>query len=319
MCGTCGCSDGNQTVVTDDRGSHTHVMADGTVVTHTHHHTETESRSHTHAHSHSHPRPAPHGHAPSPTPPPGPVPAQAPSPPPAEAHRATTHATPPPTPAVGPREVETIEAQIFAKNDHLAERNRGWFLGRDVVALNLMSSPGSGKTTLLERTLRELEMPVSVLEGDQETARDAERLRATGAPVVQINTGKGCHLEADMIWHGIRHLKPPAGSILFIENVGNLVCPALFNLGEDARIVLFSVTEGEDKPEKYPHMFRAADLVLMTKIDLLPHLDFDRAQALDAVKDVQPRAEILEVSAKTGEGLDAWYAWVRACRRRRDG
>lgn len=202
--------------------------------------------------------------------------------------------------------------QILAKNDKLAERNRGWFAGRGVTAVNLMSSPGSGKTTLLERTLRETQRPVAVLEGDQETPFDAERIRATGAPVVQINTGKGCHLEASMIWHGLEALKPAADSLLFIENVGNLVCPALFDLGETAKVVVFSVTEGEDKPLKYPHMFRVADLVLINKVDLIPHLDFDEARALDAVRQVNPKARILKVSAKSGEGMDAWYQWLDA-------
>ena len=297
MCGTCGCSDGKQTVVTHEDGSHTHVMPDGRVVTHTHTHTHVDTRAHAHAETHAHAHADTHA----------PVLTDAQTPAPAADV----------TPSTSSTVVETLEAQILAKNDRLAERNRGWFMGRDVVALNLMSSPGSGKTTLLERTLRAFSHPVAVLEGDQETARDAERLRATGTPVVQINTGKGCHLEADMVWHGLSHLKPEMGSVLFIENVGNLVCPALFDLGEDARVVLFSVTEGEDKPEKYPHMFRAADLVLLTKIDLLPYLDFDRTQALDAIRDVQPRAEVLEVSAKTGEGLEAWFDWLKALRRKR--
>ena len=173
-----------------------------------------------------------------------------------------------------------------------------------------MSSPGAGKTSLLERTLRELKRPSFVVEGDQETPRDAERIRATGAPVVQINTGRGCHLEADMVWYGLESLKPTRSSLVFIENVGNLVCPAMFDLGEAARVVLFSVTEGEDKPLKYPHMFRVADLVLLSKTDLLPFVDFDYDRALSAVREVNPGADVLTVSSKTGKGLSAWYGWL---------
>jgi hydrogenase nickel incorporation protein HypB len=206
---------------------------------------------------------------------------------------------------------EQLAVKVLQKNDVLAARNRGYLAGREVLAVNVMSSPGSGKTALLERTVKELGLHTSVLEGDQETSNDADRIRAAGAKAVQINTGKGCHLEADMVWHGLTTLAPPQGSVVFIENVGNLVCPALFDLGEDLRAVLFSVTEGEDKPLKYPFMFRAAELVLITKIDLLPHLDFDLAKALAAVKAVAPHATILQVSSRTGEGLDAWMAWLK--------
>ncbi len=201
----------------------------------------------------------------------------------------------------------------MAKNERLAERNRAFFLGRKLSVVNLMSSPGSGKTCLLERTLTELRphVDVAVLEGDQETSNDAARLRQTGAPVVQINTGTGCHLEADMVWRGLSQLDPPAGSTLFIENVGNLVCPALFDLGEHARVVLFSVTEGEDKPVKYPHMFRRADLVLLTKTDLLPYLEFDLDRAHSSITEVAPDAEVLQLSTKSGEGVDAWVQWLK--------
>lgn len=201
---------------------------------------------------------------------------------------------------------------MLSTNDRIAERNRAWLDAREVTALNLMSSPGSGKTTLLEKTLTAWDGGCAVLEGDQETTRDAERIRATGRPVLQLTTGKGCHLEAEMIWQGLQRLRPEPGSVLFIENVGNLVCPALFDLGEGARVVLFSVTEGEDKPEKYPHMFRSADLVLLTKVDLLPHLDFDLDQSMDALRSVNPTAPVLQVSARTGEGMDAWLDWIRA-------
>ena len=177
-----------------------------------------------------------------------------------------------------------LEQDILAKNNLLAERNRGWFEGRQIFALNLMSSPGAGKTTLLERTIRDLgfELALSVIEGDQETLRDAERIRATGCKVVQINTGTGCHLDAAMLSRALKELDPPARSVVMVENVGNLVCPALFDLGEGARVVIMSVTEGEDKPLKYPHMFRAADVMILSKSDLLPHLEFD-ARALRGV------------------------------------
>ncbi len=206
-----------------------------------------------------------------------------------------------------------LEARILAKNDALAAKNRAWFAGRKVLALNLVSAPGSGKTTLLERTIRDLkdELPLAVLEGDQATANDAERIRAAGAPVVQINTGAGCHLEADMVARGVSELKPAVGSVLLIENVGNLVCPALFDLGERAKVAILSVTEGEDKPLKYPHIFRAADVMILNKIDLLPHVDFDVTRAIENALKVNPKIVVLRLSARTGEGLDAWYGWLR--------
>lgn len=206
-----------------------------------------------------------------------------------------------------------VQEAVLAKNNRLAERNRGWFQACHVVALNLVSSPGSGKTTLLERTIRDLQhdLPIHVIEGDQETTNDAERLRKTGCRVVQINTGAGCHLEADMVARGIEQLSPPPRSVVMIENVGNLVCPALFDLGEQAKVVILSVTEGEDKPLKYPHMFRAAKVMLLNKIDLLPHLSFDVARCIDHAKTVNPRLEVILVSAVSGEGLQNWYGWLR--------
>jgi hydrogenase nickel incorporation protein HypB len=214
-----------------------------------------------------------------------------------------------------PRETRTIrlEQDLLAKNNLLAERNRGWFLGREILALNLMSSPGAGKTTLLERTLHDLanEVAISVIEGDQETALDATRIRATGCRVVQINTGSGCHLDAQMIADAIRALDPTPHSIVMIENVGNLVCPALFDLGEAAKIVIMSVTEGEDKPLKYPHMFRAADVMLLNKIDLLPYVKFDLARCIEFARRVNPKLEVLKVSAGSGEGLQDWYRWLQ--------
>jgi hydrogenase nickel incorporation protein HypB len=205
-----------------------------------------------------------------------------------------------------------LEQDVLAKNDLLAERNRGWLRGRDILAVNLMSSPGAGKTTLLERTVREFSGECSVIEGDQETLLDADRIRATGARVVQINTGAGCHLDAEMLERGLGTLDPPMGSVLFIENVGNLVCPALFDLGEDHRAVIMSVTEGPGKPLKYPHMFAAADLVLLNKIDLLPYLDFDVDEFTADTHKINPSAEILPLSATTGEGLETWYTWLRS-------
>jgi hydrogenase nickel incorporation protein HypB len=206
-----------------------------------------------------------------------------------------------------------LQQKVLAKNDRLAERNRDWLRDRGILAVNLMSSPGAGKTTLLERTAREAgaEFGLAVIEGDQETTLDAGRIESAGCAVVQINTGAGCHLDAAMVAQGLDVLDPQPGSVLVIENVGNLVCPALFDLGEQARVVIASVTEGADKPLKYPQMFRAADLVLLSKVDLLPYLDFDTAQHAADLKRVSPGAEILPVSATTGEGISAWYDWLR--------
>jgi hydrogenase nickel incorporation protein HypB len=206
-----------------------------------------------------------------------------------------------------------VEEAVLAKNDRLAERNREWLAARAITAVNLMSSPGSGKTTLLERTIRGLAgtREVSVVEGDQETLLDAERIRATGRPVVQINTGGGCHLDADMLARGLRALDPPSGSLVFVENVGNLVCPALFDLGERARAVIISVPEGDDKPLKYPHMFAAADVVVVNKIDLLPYVDFDLDLCTERARSIRPGVDVIRLSARTGDGIDAWYEWLR--------
>ena len=180
--------------------------------------------------------------------------------------------------------------------------------------LNLVSSPGSGKTSLLERTIRDLHgrMAISVIEGDQATVNDGARIDAAGAPAIQVNTGTGCHLEADMIEQALGVLKPRPGSIVFVENVGNLVCPSLFDLGEKAKVAILSVTEGEDKPLKYPHMFRAAKLVLLNKIDLLPHLDFDVERVVAAARDVNPDVDVIKISARTGDGLQDWYNWLES-------
>ncbi len=210
-----------------------------------------------------------------------------------------------------------LEKDILAKNDEYADANRSLFAERGVLALNLVSSPGSGKTTLLCQTIEALEdtLPIAVIEGDQQTSNDADRIRATGAPAVQVNTGKGCHLDAHMVGHAARHLGLADGSLLFIENVGNLVCPAGFDLGEAHKVVILSVTEGEDKPLKYPDMFHAADLMVLNKTDLLPHLDFDVDACIANARKVNPRIKVLKVSARTGEGMADWIAWVQAARR----
>jgi hydrogenase nickel incorporation protein HypB len=213
----------------------------------------------------------------------------------------------------GPQTV-VLEQRVLARNDDLAARNRRELADRGVVAINLMSSPGSGKTTLLERTIAELAQrwPIGVLEGDLETTVDAARITAAGAPVVQINTGAGCHLDAAMLRRGLADLDPPPGCLLFVENVGNLVCPALFDLGESGRVVVMSVPEGDDKPVKYPHMFRTADLVLINKIDLLPYVDFDMQRCAEQVRGLNPAAEILTASATRGDGMAAWFRWLEA-------
>lgn len=206
----------------------------------------------------------------------------------------------------------SIEQRILARNDALADENRRWLAGRGILALNLVSSPGAGKTTLLVRTIEALQarVPVSVVEGDQQTSFDAERIRATGAPALQINTGKGCHLDALMVGQALSRLAPPVDSVLLIENVGNLVCPAAFDLGERAKVVVLSVTEGDDKPLKYPNMFAAASLMLINKTDLLPYVDFNVDKAIDFALRVNPALVVIPVSATTGAGFDAWLDWV---------
>jgi len=222
-------------------------------------------------------------------------------------------------PGVSQERMVAIERDVMSKNDAYARDNRRALAAKGVFALNFVSSPGSGKTALLARTIEALKgrLAVSVIEGDQQTSNDAERIRATGAPAIQINTGKGCHLDAHMVGHALETLAPPPGSALFIENVGNLVCPAAFDLGEAHKVVVLSVTEGEDKPLKYPDMFAAADLLLLNKSDLLPHLDFDVGACLANALRVNPRLQTLIVSAKTGEGLAAFVAWIEASAARR--
>jgi len=255
---------GVNSTITQVEETHTHTLADGTVITH--------------SHNHNHP---------------------------AEIHAKIHNKT------------ITLEQEILSKNDLIAAENRGWFNGRNILALNLVSSPGAGKTTLLCRTIKDLknELNISVIEGDQETVNDAEKIRETGCKVVQINTGTGCHLEAAMVKRGYIELNPPLNSVLMIENVGNLVCPALFDLGEKAKVVILSVTEGEDKPIKYPHMFRESEVMILNKIDLLPYVQFDVEKCLEYAKKVNPQIQIFQVSATTGEGLENWYEWLKISRK----
>ncbi len=281
MCDTCGCGQGpGQVKITvpgkEGQSEHQHDHDhphDHEPHSHGHHHDhDHEPHSHGHHHDHDHP----HDHDPS-----------------------------------GQRLI-LLEEDILSKNKLLASRNSGFFEARSVVALNLMSSPGSGKTTLLEQTIKALkgQRPVAVIEGDQQTLNDAMRIEQTGTPVVQVNTGNGCHLDAGMIKRAMDQLDLQENSLLFIENVGNLVCPSLFELGEKHRVVIISVTEGEDKPLKYPTMFEHADTCIINKTDLLPHVDFDMARVRDYALRVNPRLKILELSAKTGEGMEDWVRWI---------
>ncbi|EGX6954277.1 hydrogenase nickel incorporation protein HypB [Aeromonas hydrophila] len=215
-------------------------------------------------------------------------------------------------PGMGQRQLIAIEMDVLAKNNKLAAHNREHFDEAAQLVLNLVSSPGSGKTTLLCETLRQLadKRPCAVIEGDQQTSADADRIRATGVPAVQINTGKGCHLDAKMVHDACHQLPANEGGILFIENVGNLVCPASFDLGEKYKVAILSVTEGEEKPLKYPDMFAAAQLMVINKIDLLPYVSFDVARCIENAKRVNPYIQVIQVSATTGEGMDAWLNWL---------
>jgi hydrogenase nickel incorporation protein HypB len=206
-----------------------------------------------------------------------------------------------------------IEQDILARNDRHARFNREFLAERGIYAVNLVSSPGSGKTTLLTESIARLRhaVEVCVIEGDQQTTNDADRIRATGARALQINTGKGCHLDASMIERALERLQPADESVLFIENVGNLVCPAAFDLGEAHKVVVLSVTEGEDKPLKYPDMFRAASLMLLNKIDLLPYVSFDVERCIEYARRINPAIEVLQVSATRGDGMDVWISWLR--------
>ena len=277
MCMTCGCGSGETHV----EGVHTH--ADGT--THSHEH---DAAGHAHAHEHQpHSQGAGHLHY-------------------------GTGAAGASAPGMTQARMVQIERDILSKNDGVALRNRAALAQHGVFALNLVSSPGSGKTTLLVKTIEALagRLPVAVIEGDQQTSFDADRIRATGAPAIQINTGKGCHLDASMVETALARLKPADDSVLMIENVGNLVCPAGFDLGEAHKVVVLSVTEGEDKPLKYPDMFHAASLMLLNKVDLLPHLSFDVERCLANARRVNPAIEIIQISATTGQGMNDWLGWI---------
>lgn len=206
-----------------------------------------------------------------------------------------------------------LEIDVLNANDKKAQQNREKFLNKHILALNLVSSPGSGKTTLLCKTIERIskDFKLAVIEGDQQTLNDAERIRATGCRAIQINTGEGCHLDAEMIDEACKKIRPEERSILFIENVGNLVCPAAFDLGEDCKVVVLSVTEGEDKPIKYPDMFAASSVMLLNKVDLLPYLDFDVEKCKEYAKRVNPNIEIIEVSATKGTGMNEWIGWLK--------
>jgi len=212
------------------------------------------------------------------------------------------------------KKIVDVEQDILHENNLLAERNRGYFDAKNILALNLVSSPGSGKTSLLEKTLTDMkgELEFAVIEGDQQTTNDADRIHATGTKVVQINTGKGCHLDAHMVLHAVQGMKPKADSVLFIENVGNLVCPAMFDLGEKERVVIISVTEGDDKPLKYPDMFNSSTLCIINKIDLLPYVPFDIEKVKANAKKVNHKLEIIDLSCTSGVGLQQWYDWLKS-------
>ncbi|MCK6389553.1 MAG: hydrogenase nickel incorporation protein HypB [Azonexus sp.] len=270
--------------------AHTHTHADGS--THSHDHVHQGEHTHDHPHHHDHD----HGHA---------------------AHGDLDYGSGPArahVPGMSQSRMVQIEQDILSKNNAYATANRKWFDSRGIFALNLVSSPGSGKTTLLCKTIEALKatLAINVVEGDQQTANDAERIRATGVPALQINTGKGCHLDGHMVGHAMERLKPAEGSLFLIENVGNLVCPAAFDLGEHHKVAILSVTEGEDKPLKYPDMFAAADVMLLNKCDLLPYLQFDADLAEANARRVNPALKVIRVSATTGEGLAEWLDWIKA-------
>ena len=279
MCVTCGCSGHNETTITNPQTGEKMTLNKH----HSHTHTLPDGTVINHTHSHDY-NPENYDHETT------------------EFHGKTHRTT------------ISLEQAILQKNDMIAAQNRGWFKGRNIFAINLVSSPGSGKTTLLTRTINDLksDLTFNVIEGDQETVNDAEKIRQTGCKVVQINTGKGCHLEAAMVEKGYTELNPPLNSVLMIENVGNLVCPALFDLGENCKVAILSVTEGEDKPIKYPYMFRESQVMILTKIDLLPYVQFDVNSCIEYAKQVNPQIRIFQVSAVTGKGLNEWYDWLKS-------
>jgi hydrogenase nickel incorporation protein HypB len=305
MCTTCGCGQGETTIDGKPIGAHEHAHhhVDGTMHAHSPTHEGDHAHEHEHAaggelhwHQHSDGTWHSHVHGGGSAHPLG-----------AAAGLGAVHA-----PGVAPTRMLQIEQDILAKNDAFAAANRQAFADRGIFALNLVSSPGAGKTTLLVRTLEALagRLPVAVIEGDQQTSRDADRIRATGAPAVQVNTGKACHLDARMVAQAFASLPTIEGGLLFVENVGNLVCPAAFDLGEAHKVVILSVTEGDDKPLKYPDMFHAADLMLINKVDLAPYVQFDAEAAIGYAHRVRPGLAAVRVSATTGEGFAAWLAWL---------
>lgn len=302
MCTVCGCAEG-ETRIEGQQHHHGHSHGHSHEHHHSHEHNNSHghSHSHSHGHSHSHSHDHEHNHDHNPVQDDG--------------HGHHHYGTGPAhahAPGMSQARMVQIEQDILGKNNQYANSNRDWLAQQNILALNFVSSPGSGKTTLLTRTINDLKhkQTFSVVEGDQQTANDADRIRATGAPALQINTGKGCHLDAHMIGHALETLQPEADSVLFIENVGNLVCPAAFDLGEAHKVAILSITEGEDKPLKYPDMFQAADLMLLNKIDLLPYLNFDVEKCVEYARKVNPQIQVLTVSATSGEGMEQWYQWI---------
>ncbi|PKR90829.1 hydrogenase accessory protein HypB [Pleomorphomonas diazotrophica] len=293
MCNDCGCGSGGTGYKINGK---TPAELHGHAHDHPHDHDHGHDHGHHHHHDHDHPHDHDHSHD--------------------HGHH-HVHAAPLAAvhqPGIDSERVIRIERDVLAKNNDAARQNRARLAATGTLALNLMSSPGSGKTTLLVRAIEDLKakFPIAVIEGDQQTDNDAERIRATGVRAIQINTGRGCHLEAGMVGTALDDIKAEPGGLLFIENVGNLVCPAGFDLGEAHKVVVLSVTEGEDKPLKYPDMFAVADLLLLNKADLLPHLKFDVGRCLAAALTVNPHLQTLVVSAETGEGMAAFYAWIEA-------
>ncbi len=281
MCMTCGCGPDD----TQIDGEHLHHHHDHDHGHGAHVHGPGCGHDHSHGHDHGHEHAHDHG----------------------DDHAHHSHA-----PGMDAKRVVQIEQDILAKNNTYAQANRTQFAAQGIFALNLVSSPGSGKTTLLCKTIQMLgDQPLAVIEGDQQTSQDAERIRATGAPAIQINTGKGCHLDAHMVGHALQRLELADNSLLLIENVGNLVCPAAFDLGEAHKVAVLSVTEGEDKPIKYPDMFRAASVMLLNKVDLLPYLSYDVNAAVAFARKVNPRIRVIQVSATTGQGMDEWLQFLR--------
>ena len=319
MCTTCGCGSGETKIEGADPHEHEHVHADGTAHSHdpmhdgAHDHENAHDHLHHDGHVHEDGTPAHHEHEHVHVMPDGSVVRHA------HTHEGTTdlhygqgaaHAH---APGMNQAKMVQIEQDILAKNDRHARFNREFLAERGIFAVNLVSSPGSGKTTLLTESITRLRpnVAVTVIEGDQQTTNDADRIRATGARALQINTGKGCHLDASMVERALERLQPEESSVLFIENVGNLVCPAAFDLGEAHKVVVLSVTEGEDKPLKYPDMFRAASLMLLNKVDLLPYVSFDVAKCIEYARRVNPSIEVMQVSATKGDGMELWINWIK--------